>query len=175
MLLCAILHLAGLGSLILVHGIGIRTLCCCIAVSALIRLSIADWHTYEIPIQYNRTVLFAGSVNLLADPSRWQQYIVGMFCISLPLLLLLIVSKGKAIGGGDVKLVFAAGLLLGCPDILIAFFIACILGSLIHTARMIFAGAGRKLAFGAYLSAGIWMAMIWGESAADWYLARMTG
>ncbi len=41
-------------------------------------------------------------------------------------------SSGKAIGGGDIKLMAYAGLLLGAKNIIFAFILACILGSVIQ-------------------------------------------
>ena len=103
------------------------------------------------------------------DIKNFSGYLIGFFLVSGMLLLLYIVTKGKAIGGGDIKLLAAAGLLLGWKLVILAFFIGCILGSVIHIIRMKLAGADKVLAMGPYLSAGLFIAMLWGNSFFDWY------
>jgi leader peptidase (prepilin peptidase)/N-methyltransferase len=96
-----------------------------------------------------------------------------MISVSLVLYLIVVLSKGRAMGGGDVKLMFAAGLLLGWQNTLLAFFLGCILASVIHTARMKLSGEDHVLAFGPYLSLGIWISMMWGQEMIRWYLQTM--
>ena len=106
---------------------------------------------------------------MVLDIKNFSGYLIGFFLVSGMLLLLYIVTKRKAIGGGDIKLMAAAGLLLGWKLVILAFFIGCILGSVIHIIRMKLAGADRVLAMGPYLSAGLFIAMLWGNSFLDWY------
>ena len=106
---------------------------------------------------------------MVLDIKNFSGYLIGFFLVSGMLLLLYIVTKGKAIGGGDIKLMAAAGLLLGWKLVILAFFIGCILGSVIHIIRMKLAGADKVLAMGPYLSAGLFIAMLWGNSFLDWH------
>jgi leader peptidase (prepilin peptidase)/N-methyltransferase len=89
------------------------------------------------------------------------------------LFLLLVVSKGRAIGGGDVKLMAAAGLLLGWKNIILAFLLGCIIGSVIHLLRMKLSGADHVLAMGPYLSVGIAVAALWGDTLINWYISLL--
>ena len=82
-------------------------------------------------------------------------------------------ASGKAIGGGDIKLMAYAGLLLGARNILLAFVLACILGSVLHTIRMKVSKRNNLLAMGPYLSAGIYIAALWGDRFWTWYLGMM--
>ena len=99
----------------------------------------------------------------------WYEYVIGFFAVSVPLLLIYIISKGRGIGGGDVKLMAAAGLLLGWKLILLALIAGCLYGSVIHIIRMKVSGEGRVLAMGPYMSAGILTAMWFGEAILKWY------
>ncbi|MEG1291263.1 MAG: prepilin peptidase, partial [Lachnospiraceae bacterium] len=72
--------------------------------------------------------------------------------------------------GGDVKLMAAAGLILGWKLIILAFVWACILGSVLHIIRMKISHAPHVLAMGPYLSMGIFLAALWGEPFINWYL-----
>ena len=107
------------------------------------------------------------------DNRHFIGYLIGMLCISVPLYILYFVTGGAAIGGGDIKLMAACGLLLGWQKILLAFLLGCILGSVLHLLRMKVSGEGHILAMGPYLSAGIYIAALWGDRFWTWYLGMM--
>ena len=79
-------------------------------------------------------------------------------------------TGGKGIGGGDIKLMASAGLLLGWQKIILALFIGSVAGSLIHVTLMELKGKERILAFGPYLAMGIFAAMLYGEKIIWWYV-----
>ncbi|MBP3927293.1 MAG: prepilin peptidase [Clostridium sp.] len=146
-------------------------MCCRVCVcGALVGLSIEDERTYEIPMIYTGIVFTAGLIHLVLDWRQWPSYLIGMCCVSLPLLLLRHFSGGRAVGGGDIKLLAAAGLLLGWKKVLLALELACLLGAVIHSLRVWFGGASRLLAFGPYLSVGIFISMCWGDALIHRYL-----
>ena len=138
--------------------------------SALIVLSVIDWRTYEIPFGINIFILVLGILHVFIDHDNWSEYVIGFFCVSLFLEILLLVSGGRAIGGGDVKLMACAGLAIGWQNITLAFFLGCIIGSVIHLIRMKVTNAGNRLAMGPYLAAGIFISMLWGEKMISAYL-----
>ena len=74
------------------------------------------------------------------------------------------------LGAGDVKLMAVCGLLLGWKLIIFAFLLGCIIGSVIHLIRMKVSGEGHVLAMGPYLSAGVAIAVLWGNEFLQWYL-----
>jgi len=152
-------------------GISVECILYCLCASALLALSVIDWRTKEIPVGFNIFILLLGLIRLVTDLSNWHQYVIGLFAVSGFLFLLMIISKGKAMGGGDIKLMAATGLLLGWQLNIIAFLLGCILGSIIHLSIMAIKKVGRELAFGPYLSAGVFIAMIWGEQLVSWYLS----
>ena len=137
--------------------------------SLLTVVAVIDWRTFEIPNGLNLAIFLLGVVQLVADRRNWSLYLIGMCSVSLLFLLLWFITRGNGLGMGDVKLMAAAGLLLGWPRILLAMILGSVSGALIHTLRMR-RGAGRKLAFGPYLSAGIWVAALFGERLIGAYL-----
>lgn len=153
-----------------VCGVGIETALYCVLASALLALSVIDFRTYEIPIGFNLVIFALGLIRVLTDLTNWTEYAIGFFAVSAPLYLIYLATKGRGIGGGDIKLMASAGLLLGWKLILLALVIGCILGSVIHVLRMKLAGAERVLAMGPYLSAGIFVSALWGEQLLEWYL-----
>ncbi|NLK27683.1 MAG: prepilin peptidase [Clostridiales bacterium] len=142
----------------------------CLSASALIVLSVVDYKIYEIPSNLNLLLGFLGVVRLVMDISNIWTYLLGFGSVSFLLLLIYYFTKGKGIGGGDIKLMAAAGLLIGFPKIVLAFILGCILGSILHILRMKIRNEGSILAFGPYLSAGIVIAMLYGEQLIRWYL-----
>lgn len=155
----------------LAYGISIEGILYCLCASALLALSVIDWRTKEIPIGFNYFILFLGLIRLVTDLGNWSQYVIGLFAVSGFLYLLFLVSKGRGIGGGDIRLMAATGLLLGWQLNIVAFLLGCVIGSVIHLALMAIKKVGRELAFGPYLSAGVFVVMIWGEQLVSWYLS----
>lgn len=154
-----------------VNGFNFVSILYCLCVSALLALSVIDWRTYEIPVAFNIFIALLGVVRVVLDFDNVWTYIIGLVSVSGFLLILYILTCGRGIGGGDIKLMAAAGLLLGWKGIVAGFFIGCILGSIIHVALMIFIKKDRMLAFGPYLSLGIFLAMFYGEKIMDWYIS----
>lgn len=154
----------------IVCDFSIRSILYCLCASALIVLSVIDWRVYEIPVGINVFILVLGVLQVVIDHKNWSLYLIGLLAVSIVLELILLLSKGRAIGGGDVKLMAAAGLLLGWKRIILAFFIGCILGSVIHITRMKVSGADHVLAMGPYLSAGILIAALCGDQMIAAYI-----
>lgn len=138
--------------------------------SMLLVLSVIDWRTYIIPNGINLTIFVLGLVRLATDFTNWPTYIIGMASVSLVFLLLHILTGGNGLGMGDVKLVAAAGLLLGWPKMILAVLVGSVSGAVIHSIRMK-GGAGHKLAFGPYLAAGIWFSALVGQPLISAYLS----
>lgn len=143
------------------------------AASALLSLSLIDWKTYEIPFAYNVFIFVLGVAAFVFDLTHWYDYVIGFFAISLPLLGLFYLSKGTAIGGGDVKLMAACGMLLGWKLALLGFVLGCIIGSVVHILRMKISGEKHMLAMGPYLSIGVFISALFGDAAIAWYLSML--
>lgn len=149
----------------------------CLVVSALIVLSLIDFRTNIIPVGINIFIVVSGLLVVLIkyfyfgrNTGMILDHIIGMLAVSLFLLVLLLLSGGRAMGGGDVKLMGAAGLVLGWQLIILAFMIGCICAAVIHPLRMKQGKADRVLAFGPYLAAGILISLLYGRGMIDWYL-----
>lgn len=138
--------------------------------SMLLVLTVIDWRIYIIPNGINLAIFLLGVVRLVTDLGAWPTYVIGMVSVSGVFLLLHILTGGNGLGMGDVKLVGAAGLLLGWPKMLLAVMVGSVAGAIIHSVRMK-KGAGHKLAFGPYLAAGIWLSALVGEPLITAYLS----
>ncbi len=147
----------------------------------LLFLSIVDWNSQFIPFECNVFIFLCGLIHLYSNFSNWLDYIIGLFAVSGFLLLLDRISTpilkkqygedvDQVIGDGDIKLMAATGLLLGWKLNFIALGIGCVMGSIIHLVLMKIKGSGHRLAFGPYLSLGVYITMICGEQLVSWYL-----
>ena len=151
-------------------GLDVETVIGCLLGSVLLALSLIDLCSYEIPVRCNIFIGFLGVVRVIFNWDMLLESVVGMVVISGLLLVLYMISKGKAIGGGDIKLMAAAGFLLGVKGIVFAFIVGCIGVTFIHPLRMKLKGENSQLAFGPYLSAGIMAAYLWGDKLIHLYL-----
>ena len=76
-------------------------------------ISISDWRTHKIPDRWNAGILLVAVLLALVDPSvSWQERILGMFAVSVPMACLLFFVPGS-FGGGDIKFVAAVGVAIG--------------------------------------------------------------
>ena len=157
----------------LVNGMDLFSLIYCLMTSALLTLSLIDWRTYEIPPGINAFLFILGVAAAVLDRGNLLSHLAGMVCVRGFLGILYLISRGRAIGGGDIKLMFACGLILGWKLIILAFLLGCIIGSVIHLVRIRVQGEGHVLAMGPYLSAGIFLTALWGNAWISWYISLL--
>ncbi len=156
------------------YGLTIETLLYCLLISALLALSVIDFRTYEIPVGFNIFIAGLGIIRVATDYRNWLLYLIGGLSLSLVLFAIFAITKGRGIGGGDVKLVAATGLLLGWKLNILGFIVGCILGSIIHLIRMKVSKEGRVLAMGPYISMGMVLSVFFGEYLINWYSSFFT-
>ncbi|MEK7519422.1 MAG: prepilin peptidase [Patescibacteria group bacterium] len=94
------------------------------------------------------------------------------FASALFFWIIVFISGGKWMGGGDIKLALFMGLFLGFPNILVAFFSSFFLGAIIGLGLIL---AGKKtmkseIPFGPFLIIGTFIALFFGEKLINWYL-----
>lgn len=87
-------------------------------------------------------------------------------------LLQFVISRGKWIGGGDIRLGFLMGVALGWPGILIALMLSYVGGAVIGGFLIIFGKKkwGSQVPFGVFLSVATIVTLFWGDYLAQWYL-----
>ena len=83
-----------------------------------------------------------------------------------------LISGGRWMGFGDVKLAILMGFLLGMPNVLAALFLAFLFGAIIGIILMVFKKKSLKseIPFGPFLIAGTFAAIIYGNQIIQWYL-----
>ena len=158
----------------LVHGFNAVSILMCFAFSIFLVISVIDWRTFEIPFSLNVAIGVLAVIRIILDHKNLLDYLIGFCVISGFMLICLFIGRAikgiDAFGGGDIKLMAAAGMMLGWKAIIIAFVMGCILGSVIHLLRMKLTNEDHVLAMGPYLAAGILLAALWGDSLLQMYM-----
>lgn len=176
-----LVELATAASFLLVFILNIQHPAFCILISCfLIVIFVYDLKHYIIPdkVIYPAILLsfiwYAASAIFLDfyTGQEIMNIIYSAFGAAIFFLLIVLVSKGRWMGLGDVKLAFLMGLFLGSPGILTALFLAFFLGAIIGIGLLI---SGKKqlsseIPFGPFLVTGTFIALFWGQKIIDWYL-----
>ncbi len=148
------------------------------ALASLIALSIYDlrWMLLPdvilVPLMVVATVWLVVLLALGAPHQVLVGPLVAAFAVGGSFYLLAAVSKGRWMGGGDIKLVFAMGLLLGLQRMAVAMFFgfvsAAIVGIVLLSLRL--RKRSELIPFGPFLVAGTIVAMLYGPTVIEAYL-----
>ncbi len=119
------------------------------------------------------SVLFL--VSLYFGWHTWQSMVLAALVGGGFFLIQYLISKGKWIGGGDIRLGVFMGVTLGWPNILCALFLAYISGALIGVLCIIFRKKqlASEIAFGTYLAVATAITLFWGEQIIQWYISLL--
>lgn len=144
----------------------------------LVIIAFIDMDTMEIPPVLNLIILGLGIISFLLDLTGIRDSgltivdrLIGAVCVSGFLLLVAFLVDG-AFGGGDIKLMVAAGFLLGWKSVLTAFLVGLFVGASIGIVLLIRRKKGRKehMPFGPSLCVGLIVTAFIGHQLVDWYL-----
>lgn len=138
----------------------------------LLVVSVIDFNTMTIPNGLNLSLAVLAFISYWFHPEiSLIHRLIGMIVISLPMFVMnLIVSH--SFGGGDIKLMVAAGFLLSWKKTIAAGLIGMMSASIYALYLLIKKKADRKshIPFGPFLSLGIMMSLFYGTSMIDIYL-----
>lgn len=86
-------------------------------------------------------------------------------------LLLWFITRGRAMGLGDVKFAFLMGLLLGFPGVIVACYLAFLTGAGVGVILILRGKKGlkSKIAFGPFLILGTCITLVWGPQIIEWW------
>lgn len=153
-------------------GINLKALTIFLFFALLTIISLIDQDTMEIPPELNIAILVLGIISIwTVGGVSILERVIGLFCISLPLYLIILI-KPEGFGGGDIKLMFAAGFFLGWKATVVAFFIGLILGGIYGVVCLIRRKLGKTdhFAFGPYLSIGLAVSVFCGNTLMNTYI-----
>lgn len=138
-------------------------------------ISSVDIATMEIPNTFVIAALVLGIISIFTMPgTSLPSRILGMFVVSVPLLLITLLIPG-AFGGGDIKLMAACGLFLGTKLTLLSFAFAVLTGGLYGIWLLVMKKKSGKehFAFGPFLCLGMAAALFIGDKVWHWYVGLL--
>ena len=140
--------------------------------AALVAITVIDLRHQIIPDVITLPGIVAGLVASVAtDRISWVQSVVGVLVGGGLFVAVIVLSRG-GMGGGDLKLGAMLGAFLGWQALLVALFVAVMLGGLSAVALLASRRLARKdaIPFGPFLALGGAVALFWGDAILAWYL-----
>lgn len=138
----------------------------------LIGIFFYDLRYQEIPDSYSIPAIIISIIgNYTLGIVSLQSMLFGAAAIGGFFALQFILSRGRWIGGGDIRLGLLLGTTLGLTHGGVALFIAYVLGSIVGLSLMAFKKANGKtlLPFGPFLIIGLTIALTYSEKLISWY------
>lgn len=133
-------------------------------ISCTIAIILADLKYFIIPDEVQIAfAVFAAGMLAVGTPVLEDigMHIFAALLIMLPMLLIYLVTRGRGLGFGDVKLAANMGLFLGVKGGVVALYWAFILGTVVGVLAILAQRKGMKskIPFGPFLVLGIWITL----------------
>lgn len=163
-----------------VEGLSLKLVGYMIFFSCLIVASWVDFK-HEIIPDSMWIAIFVGGLFILGDALIKGEFdkdwiiarVIGLFSVSGLFLIIGLVTGGRAMGGGDIKLMAAVGFVLGWKAVIIALFMGALFGVIFTVFRKAIAKTEMKglIPFGPFLAMGSAVCAFCGEWIFNSYLS----
>jgi prepilin signal peptidase PulO-like enzyme (type II secretory pathway) len=151
-----------------------------VAAVGLLALAVYDFHWLELPNRILYPTLAAAVIARLgyilffaASPGHdFYQWLLSLAVASGVFLVLFILSQGRWIGYGDVRLGLVTGTILATPaKSFLMIFLASVLGTLFVLPALVSRrkSAGSHLPYGPFLIVATFIVLLFGDSIINWY------
>jgi leader peptidase (prepilin peptidase)/N-methyltransferase len=140
--------------------------------AALVAISVIDLRYQIIPDAITLPGIPAGVLASLASHRvSWLESVAGILLGAGLFVAVIVLSRG-GMGGGDLKLGAMLGAFLGWQALIVALFVAIVLGG---ASALVLLASGRlarkdAIPFGPFLALGGAVALFWGDAIVAWYL-----
>ncbi len=132
---------------------------------------------YDLRYQeiWDRMTIFPAGIlfvlSLIFSWQTWQSMLIGILIGGGFFLLQFVISKGRWIGGGDIRLGVFMGVILGWPLTLFAVMLAYMIGAIFSIPLLMMKKKtlASKVPFGTYLCVATFVAVYWGSGIIEWY------
>lgn len=154
----------------LIFGIHIKTMLSFAILATLTVVAFIDAEHKIIPDRFIIIIFALGIINVFVSGEGYLSHIIGLFAASVPFLIIALLTGGM--GGGDIKLMAAAGLYLGWAGTVLSVIIGSIAGAVfaLYLLRKKRAGRKSEIPFGPFLSLGIGLTVLFGSHLIDFYI-----
>lgn len=149
-----------------------RTWLVLLTLTLLAIVALIDYDTMEIYDRFHVLLLLCGAAAIRIFPETGlAARLIGCVMLSVPMLIVALLIPG-GFGGGDIKLTFALGFLLGWRRMLCAAFLSVFTAGLWCFWKLMRKRAKRKdlIALGPFLCAGAAVSLFYGNELMDWWL-----
>jgi prepilin signal peptidase PulO-like enzyme (type II secretory pathway) len=129
---------------------------------------ISDWATLPLAgllflnyLIFDRSLILSGVLGAVGG--------AGLFFLQY------VLSRGRWIGGGDIRLGLLMGVILGWPNILLSLGLAYVLGAIVSVFLLSFKKKkiSSEIPFGTFLTIATFIAMFWGNKIVGWYVSLL--
>lgn len=159
------------GAIAFKYGLSVTAVLYCIIVSTLITISIIDLKNKIIPDSLNIALVVIGVLFIIYDSSIITDKLLGA---SVGFVLFFAITLAtNAMGGGDIKLITALGLIFGFKGVLFIIFFSFVIGAVISAILLITKTKTRKdeIPFGPFISAAALLYIFYGIEIIELYLS----
>lgn len=155
------------------YGLSYLSALMAVALSLLLILVVLDLKDKEVPEIVSWSALVLALIGkILITPNEFGMIILGGVVFGGVIALLHLLSKGKAMGDGDIKIAATIGVLLGFPVAIVGLFLSFVLGALVGgTLIALKLKTGKdQVPFVPFMVAALIISLIWGQKLIEWYL-----
>ncbi len=143
----------------------------------LIVITFIDLDTMEVPDRLHICIAILALACMYFRVDEFWYYLLGAVIVSIPMLIIAIITGG--FGGADIKLMAAAGLLLGAKSIVVSFLAAILImgsiGVVLIIRKIIFKREyNKKMPFCPALTFGCVTGTFLGDIISGWYFSLLT-
>lgn len=137
-------------------------------------VAVVDFKFSLIPTSF---LFFASLITLFYNyfsltSGDFVNFVLAGFAAAAFFVAIILVTRGRGMGEGDVPLAFLMGLVLGPSSGLVAFFVAFFAGAVVSVFLIIFGRRkfGQTVPFGPFLVLGFLTSLFVGQQVLGWYL-----
>lgn len=144
-----------------------------VLLSALIAVTVIDLQYQIIPDAITVPGVVVGLLaSLVRERVSWLEALLGVLVGTMLFVAVIVLSRG-GMGGGDLKLGAMLGAFLGWEALLVALFVAVLVGGAMAVMLLATRRLARKdaIPFGPFLALGGTVALFWGNALVAWYLS----
>ena len=127
--------------------------------------AVFDWKYMILPDFATIILIIISFLGVLFDEPNITPYLLSAVISAVFLLAINLATKGKGMGMGDVKFALFMGLFLGYPKIILAFYLAFVLGAIYGIVLVFLKKANKKsqVPFGPFLILATILAWMMGD------------
>ncbi len=156
----------------------ITTILWCLATVFLISAFVYDLKYMQLPDRFMLPAIGIGVILLFVNAITYGLSTVVAQIIATAVfagfyLALWLFSKGRLLGGGDIRIAVVMGLMLTVPQLLVALFVAYLVGAIAGVVLIATKNKKRtsKVALAPFLIGGLYFGLFFGSQIATWYLS----